>query len=660
MEPASQLRLACEKQSHAVSTQGLVYNAQLRLTRPSALVPHVLYRWRPEHEARIISHCPAGYVGDKDVELFEGLDGGNCDRLAITWELKVQGSSDAKTQIRALGHDQDEEDTPTFQSAVKYQDTASTMTATGSSSSTFPRAKILRTTSETSTADIPEVPNSHPGRQYRMPLSGCVPALMVSLGSSVLAASIICWLYIRRYHAPDSGIHLNSLYPHITVIEPSRSSATDPDGTVLVGLLISSITTQFVTLTAPLLLIAVAYRVAIDWLEYSGRMNLSKVPTPQQYGHLINLFSVGGLSLLLEIGGYLRDSKNRVKAPRMLIGAFITAATIFVITRIVGLADLALHSTTTTGTLSSVNAVDPFGSVYGTVPFPFDPSPFNDTLIYGPNGTAARRLEGILTANDRSAMNSVLTLDSDDQMAYITRVKGLIPVGVSFIASSLGISAQCAGIAQNCTYDTAFNCTGYPEITQISSQEFAVYADQWSGSDVQNPFKAYWQVDLPGPLGDYQFADLLGNTKYNLIMACNFTVYDIFVRYTDGFYTLLNKSISSGATAAYATYPLGSDNYLDDDGEIQMNETFPILPRLQDDLVEMNPSVADFAAAFSPDVARLLLAFSAGVLQSAPAAQIMKDGIVTHYPFIPLAIYLCSPRTPGAPRAMRAWDRHES
>ncbi|KZP05216.1 hypothetical protein FIBSPDRAFT_877777 [Athelia psychrophila] len=56
----------------------------------------------------------------------------------------------------------------------------------------------------------------------------------------------------------------------------------------------------------------------------------------------------------------------------------------------------------------------------------------------------------------------------------------------------------------------------------------------------------------------------------------------------------------------------------------------------------MNPSAADFAAVFSPVVGRMLLAFSAGVLHSAPAAQVMEDGIVTRYPFIPLAIFLFS------------------
>lgn len=229
-------------------------------------------------------------------------------------------------------------------------------------------------------------------------------------------------------------------------------------------------------------------------------------------------------------------------------------------------------------------------------------------------------------------------------MAYITRVEGLIPVGVSFMAPSLGISAQCTSITRHCPLNQEdffpTNCTGYPEITLFSEQQLAVYADQWSGSAVKNPFKAFWQVQLPGQLGNYQFADLLlGNTIY-LIMACNFTVYDIILHYTNGSYTLINKTFASGATAAYATYPLYNDKENNDDMEIQINETFPILPRLQSDLVEINPSAANFTAIFSPDVARMLLAFSAGVLQSAPATQVTEDGIVTRYQFTPLAIYL--------------------
>ncbi|KZP19254.1 hypothetical protein FIBSPDRAFT_862888, partial [Athelia psychrophila] len=268
-------------------------------------------------------------------------------------------------------------------------------------------------------------------------------------------------------------------------------------------------------------------------------------------------------------------------------------------------------------------------------------------MNYGPFGPNTTKLEGILTADDRSAVNSILTFDSDDQMAYITRVNGLIPAGVSFIAPSLGISAQCTSITQNCcdleNCQLPSNCTGYPEITFFTDyEEFAIHGDQWSSSAVQNPFEAFWQVNLPGPLGDYQFANLTGNgymgTPY-LVVACNFTVYDIFLHYTNGSYTLVNKTTTSGATAAFVTYPLYTDS---DYMNHQMSDVFPILSRLQDDLVEMNPSAAEFAATFSPDVARLLLGFSAGVLQSAPATQVMEDGIVTRYPFIPLAIYLLS------------------
>ncbi|KZP19231.1 hypothetical protein FIBSPDRAFT_955545 [Athelia psychrophila] len=119
-------------------------------------------------------------------------------------------------------------------------------------------------------------------------------------------------------------------------------------------------------------------------------------------------------------------------------------------------------------------------------------------------------------------------------------------------------------------------------------------------------------------------------------MACNFTVYDIFLHYTNGSYTLVNKTTASGATAAYATYPLCNGPISMDD----IDTTFPILPRLADVLVDMNPPAANFSAAFSPDVARLLMGFSAGVFQSVPAAQVMKNGIVARYSLIALAIYL--------------------
>ncbi|KZP14035.1 hypothetical protein FIBSPDRAFT_1048999 [Athelia psychrophila] len=639
IEPFSHLRLPSQKQSHVVSTQGLVYNAQLRLTRPSTLVPQALYGWSAEHLRHNIPPCPAGYVVDNEVELFEGLDGKHCDRLDIAWERTSKGTRDVKTRMCAVGHDLDEEGTPPSQAAAQYQ-TASAVIGVESSSSTFSGAEFLRTHSKTSAADIPEVSNSY--RQYHIPVSGRFPALMVFLGSSVLATSMICWLSIRRYRALDSGM-TSPLYPRITVKEPSRSSAIDPDGTVLVGLLISSIT--FVTLTAPLLLVAVACRVSTDWLKYSGRMNFTKLPTTRQYGHLLNLFSVGGLGMLLEIGGYLKDRNNRAQAPGMLLGALL-ASIVFLLTRIIELADLALHSTTTTGTLHSVNIMDPLESVYyGTIPIPFDPNPFNDTVAYGITGPEASRVEGMLTANNRSAVNSILTLDSDGPMAYITRIQDFIPAGVSFIAPSLGVSAQCAILPVYCPPDCPQNCpisdcTAPLVTSQVPFQSFVVLGDQWSGSDVKNPLQAFWQFNTGGV--DHTAGLVNGSNIYNnnIMTACNVTVYDIFLHYTDGSYTLVNKTVASDATAAYATYPLAS-RYVVNQTEVlnELDQLCPIIPRLRNDFVKMNPSPANYSATFSPDVAHLLLAFSAGVLQSAPAAQVMTDGIVTRYPFIPLLIY---------------------
>lgn len=187
-------------------------------------------------------------------------------------------------------------------------------------------------------------------------------------------------------------------------------------------------------------------------------------------------------------------------------------------------------------------------------------------------------------------------------MSFITRVNGPIPVSVSFIASSLGISTQCTSITQNCNnvYDgnRSDTCTGYPDITRVPEQQSnsSLLYTTTNGlvRTSQTHSKAFWMFGLPSPLGVIFFGDLLGGSYY-LVMACNFTVYNIFVHYsnTDGVYILVNKTMTSGATAAYATYPLCSSPLVPYAGE--MNETCPILPcLLEDDLVEMNPSAADF------------------------------------------------------------------
>ncbi|KAF7977492.1 hypothetical protein HWV62_3452 [Athelia sp. TMB] len=581
LEPVSHIGLAFQEQSTAVSQQGLVRNAQSRLCRPSTLV-HTIYAPGTEYDVHMLPR-PDGYFLQKEEELFEGEHA--CEKLAIAWP--AMGPVDRTARLRAVVDSPIEE-----ASGTRYA-----------------------------------------GPKYRVPFgTPRLLAIMIFLGTSMLATGLICWISFRRYRP------LNMLYPYITVKEPSRSSNT-----------------QFVTLATPLLLASAAFRVGVDWLESSASNDFHNLPTPYQYGLLVNLTSMGGFGVLMELATFLKNRTHRMKAPRLLVKAFMISAVLFLLTRVIGLADLALHSTTTTGPLSSVNAVNASSSIYqfGTIVTPFNSSPFNDTISYGGNGPYATRLEGILTSGNRSAVNSVFTLGSND-LAYITRVNGLIPAGVSFIAPTIAISAQCDSITTSCFNSSqlsgnGFDCSpaGYPEISSnlFTETQFTVPDDQWSANtSIKNPFMAFWQSTLEDPVDQYQFGDLLVNisgTGAYLVMACNITVYDIFLHYTSDTYTLVNQTIATGATAAFVTYPL--DEFASGENNRQnahLNETFPIIPRFLDDLQQMNPTATEFGSAVSPDIARLLLAFSAGVLQPAPAAEVTTDGVVTRYPFIPLAIYI--------------------
>ncbi|KAF7977473.1 hypothetical protein HWV62_3414 [Athelia sp. TMB] len=389
-------------------------------------------------------------------------------------------------------------------------------------------------------------------------------------------------------------------------------------------------------------------RVVVDSSTEDAPGQGAAPPQYGTYGLLIDLFSVGSLNVLLELGGFLKHRENRNVAPRMLMKAFIIHG--------IGLADLALHSTTTTVPLSSVNALDASNPVYqyGSVVAPYT-APFDYNVQPSGNGSYATRLEGMLTSSNRSALNSVFTLGSSE-LSYITRVNGLIPVDVSFIAPTIATSAQCEGITPACFNSTqlspngtGFDCSGagYPEIYSDlwTETQFSVHDDQWTGNrSVKNPFMAFWQSTLGNPVDEYQFSDLLVNISNKgayIVMACNITVYDVFLHYTNGSYTLLNQTVAAGGTAAFATYPLKEFttgmNYRAD---ITMNETYPILPRFLNDLQRANPTAAEFGATVSPNVARLVLSFSAGMLQPASATEVMADGAVTRYPLVPLVIYL--------------------
>ncbi|KZP14960.1 hypothetical protein FIBSPDRAFT_98186 [Athelia psychrophila] len=172
--------------------------------------------------------------------------------------------------------------------------------------------------------------------KIRIPFIWLVPTLAVAVVSSMLATGLLIWLFSRRYHATALPLSEALSSSSITIREPSKDSDEDPNGTVLVGLLISSVTTQFVSLTGSLLLVAAASRIGLDWLGATLPLQLNSLPSAQQYGHIINLLQFGGWGALQRVSSYLLRRERRPQAPRILLQSFTAFASIYTLVHLIG------------------------------------------------------------------------------------------------------------------------------------------------------------------------------------------------------------------------------------------------------------------------------------------------------------------------------------
>lgn len=320
---------------------------------------------------------------------------------------------------------------------------------------------------------------------------------------------------------------------------------------------------------------------------------------------------------------------------------------------------MALHSTTTTDTISAANLVDASASVYayGTE--------VNTTTLYWPadeDPPIGTFQEGISTAENRSTINQVFSLDSEMQMAYIARLSSSIPGDVSFLASTFGVESQCGSITHQCfnasqaqNLDQGYNCSdaGYPYIASDDQLPTILTAQSnsqnYNFTGLENPFTVFYQNFLPQTPDAYQFGDLLLN--YNsvdegqgsyLIMACNITLYNLTLQYTQGNYAVVNKTVTEEWATPFLGYPLiqnSTDYSSNNEGSINISR--PIIPRLVADIDGLaNLNATEFLGTMSPDVARLILSYSAGVLQTANAAIVATDGVVSRYRTAALATYM--------------------
>ncbi|KAJ7192627.1 hypothetical protein GGX14DRAFT_479779 [Mycena pura] len=208
-------------------------------------------------------------------------------------------------------------------------------------------------------------PTVYLGISRRYNFSILLPALMTSLISAGTASALLGWLVSRRVKSADSNAFQGALVaiegPPTIFYQIFGPVHNDGGVTTMYGLALSSLAVHVVLFTIPFVLGVFAYLLANMWLKGQKCGHVGSLPTPTQYGHLVGLCGSSGIQSVYETAKYLLvGRRKRPAVSTTLAVAFCATSVALLVNYSLSIADLWLHTTTTT-----------FSYGYRT-PIPFD------------------------------------------------------------------------------------------------------------------------------------------------------------------------------------------------------------------------------------------------------------------------------------------------
>lgn len=183
-----------------------------------------------------------------------------------------------------------------------------------------------------------------PRRRCR--LVGLLPTLCAVGITGGTGTLILGWVCEFQDPVEKHGGFLSALRNGSFVITESSTSGeflfSQTQSETLRILLFSALASHVVSVASTLLVTLLAYRAATQWLRASENPDDVNV-TPIQYGLLVRTLGSGSLMSIINSLRYISRSK-RAKAPRLFKEALASVTGIYLLTHVVGLVDLWLHS----------------------------------------------------------------------------------------------------------------------------------------------------------------------------------------------------------------------------------------------------------------------------------------------------------------------------
>ncbi|TFK68968.1 hypothetical protein BDN72DRAFT_841168 [Pluteus cervinus] len=296
----------------------------------------------------------------------------------------------------------------------------------------------------------------------------------------------------------------------------------------------SSVTTQIVAATVPVLVMMTAYCTAGAWLAQQERPSEEgeNLPTPAQLGLLVKLSSTAGVVAMYETVQYLfirRLRKGRESAPSLFHVAFLTVVVIYLVTHLISAADLWLHVTSYAvvwdTTIVPIDAFSLVSNANSSFSYPYYPLgiKFNDTLCTNSSASAPCLMDDVFWASSAPSVAasgylmaanstffglfpddkpnpryplSVITLHDQGDLAVIVPTSGSTNDSWTWTGSTYGIKASCNSLTQGCG-SSGSDCAeaGYPDMPSSNftsgktSAEITFELNGTVSSDIQGYYR---------------------------------------------------------------------------------------------------------------------------------------------------------------------------
>ncbi|KAG8895681.1 hypothetical protein FRC01_012250 [Tulasnella sp. 417] len=332
---------------------------------------------------------------------------------------------------------------------------------------------------------------SRPARHGVLGFLPTVIVLVVTLGFAGLILGVLLGRQCPQVQGGHGILAAIRVGDFVTSEEDAGGASSSGHLRVLT---LSALASHLISDTSSILMTLVAYRVGASWLRHSktpGLANVSQNPTPRQYGLLLRLMGSSSILAVAESCFYTVRLRKRARLPRMFREALAFAVLVWVLSRLVGLIDLWLH-TASSSSLEYVPTVQPSGiHMFGVA---FNQSLCADLSAKYPEDidydfpgfpcSAAYvdfvRLEDwgndlgfMVMTNSTSAPISIVTMEDNVLVAVPGPPVGFR--GYAFTAPTFAVHANCESINHICQQDQqgiTVNCTaaGYPQLPYVFSQ----------------------------------------------------------------------------------------------------------------------------------------------------------------------------------------------